>query len=794
MTDGRAGGRLETYRQRRDFGVTTEPAGAGAAKAGSEQRFVIHEHSARRLHWDLRLERDGVLVSWALPQGLPLEPKVNLIAPRTEDHPLEYLDFAGEIPAGNYGAGTMSIWDRGTYDTLKWEPRKVEIALHGERVDARYALFAIGDEKEPKDWMIHRMDPAADPGAEPMPEHIVPMLSRLGSLPRDDSAWVYEVKWDGVRALAYYEPARLRFEARSLTDITARYPELARLGRALGAHRVVLDGEIVSFDQAGRPSFEALQQRINASPASVRRLAASGPVTYVIFDLLWLDGHSLLELPYGERRAELEALGLNGDRWRTPSPLHGSGHDVLEASRASGLEGIVAKRVDSRYRPGQSDGSWLKIKNTARQELVVGGWTAGSGRRAGGIGALLVGVYEDDGTLRYAGKVGSGMRDTDLERLERLLSPLVRESSPFAPGKLKPPRAATFTEPRLVVEVEFREWTKDGALRAPAFKGLRDDKAPREVAREQALELVGDDRKQRVGARVGGRQLTLSNLDKVLYPQAGTTKRDVIDYYTKIAPVLVPHLRDRPLTVKRYPDGVEGKAFFEKNSPRHRPEWVRTVAVASERRSQIDYTVVDDLATLVWLANLAALELHAPLAQTRDLGRPGAVVFDLDPGAPASIVECCSVALALAGTFEQLGLESFAKTSGAKGLQVYVPLGGDVGYEQTKHFAASLAQLFEQTQPELVVSRQSRSLRPGKVLIDWSQNDPHKTTISVYSLRATPRPTVSTPVRWEEVRATLDSGDPASLSFELGDVLGRVVSDGDLFAPVLSLAQSLPSI
>jgi bifunctional non-homologous end joining protein LigD len=803
VTPGRKRGPLDSYQARRDFTRTPEPPGEGAGKARANRpakrspgegsgeaarRFVIHEHSAQRLHWDLRLERDGVLVSWALPRGLPLEPKVNFIAPHTEDHPLAYLEFSGEIPAGSYGAGTMSIWDHGTYETLKWEPRKVEVALHGARIDARYALFAIGREDEPKDWMIHRMDPPADPGAQPMPAHVAPMLARLAALPREDAGWSYEVKWDGVRAVAYSEPGRLRFAGRNGTDVTDHYPELARLGRALGSHRAVLDGEIVRFDEAGRPSFAALQPRIGSATAA-RRLAATSPVTYVIFDLLWLDGHSLMDRPYDERREALAALALEGEHWRTPAPLAGAGADILEASRTSGLEGIVAKRADSRYRPGQRDGSWLKIKNTQRQELVVGGWTPGSGRRSGRVGALLLGVYDDTGALSYAGRVGSGFTEQELDKLEALLAPLVRENSPFVRGPTKPPRTATFTEPKLVVEVEFREWTKTGALRAPAYKGLRDDKPPAKVARERAepapLSLRG------LG---GDRTIVVRRSDKVLYPATGLTKRGVIDYYEAVAPVLLPHLRDRPLTVKRYPDGVDGKAFFEKNSPSHRPPWVRTFAVASGRGGATNYTVVDDLDTLLWLANLAALELHVPLGLASDLEHPGAVVFDLDPGPPATIVECCRVALLLEGTFAQLGLESFAKTSGSKGLQVYVPLGAGVSYEETKRFSSNLAQLLERAQPELVVSRMARALRPGKVLIDWSQNDPHKTTVCVYSLRATARPSVSTPVSWDEVRATLDSGDPRSLAFEHEAVLERVAHGGDLFAPVLALQQTLPAV
>ena len=794
MTAGRQRGPLDSYQARRDFKHTPEPAGEGAGKAGPQPRFVIHEHSARRLHWDLRLERDGVLVSWALPRGVPLEPKVNFIAPHTEDHPLEYLEFHGEIPAGNYGAGTMSIWDHGTYETLKWEPRKIEVVLHGERIDARYALFAISKEEQPKDWMIHRMDPPADPGAETMPAHVAPMLARLGTLPREDAGWAYEVKWDGVRAIAYSEPGRLRFDGRNASDITDRYPELVRFGRALGSHRAVLDGEVVSLDASGRPSFAALQTRMHVgSPAAARRLARAAPVTYMIFDLLWLDGHSLVDRAYDERRAALTALKLDGEHWRTPATLAGRGADILEASRAGGLEGIVAKRRDGRYRPGQRDGSWLKLKNTARQELVVGGWTAGGGRRAARIGALLLGVHDDSGALLYAGRVGSGFSEQDLDELQELLKPLVRKDSPFARGPIKPPRTATFTDPEVVVEVEFREWTKDGALRAPAFKGLRSDKPARDVKREspRAVEEASGGAGDRKTA--DGRP-PLTNPDKVLYPATGLTKRQVVDYYSAVAPALLPHLRDRPLTVKRYPDGVDGKAFFQKSSPSHRPAWVRTVAVPSERRAVIDYTVVDDLETLLWVANLAALELHVPLALASDLAHPGAVVFDLDPGPPATIVECCRVALLLHGTFERLGLASFAKTSGSKGMQVYVPLAGDAGYAETKRFSSGLAQLLERAQPDLVVSRMTRSLRDGKVLIDWSQNDEHKTTVCVYSLRATPRPTVSAPVAWDEVSATLDSGDPRSLSFEYDEVLERVARLGDLFAPVLALRQTLPVV
>ena len=800
-------GRLERYGSKRDFAATPEPPVAAGPAADGLRRFVIHQHSARRLHWDLRLEHEGTLASWAVPKGLPEEPGENRFAAATEDHPIEYLAFEGEIPAGNYGAGTMTIWDHGTYEVLKWEPRKIEVRLHGERLDARYALFPIDKEDPPKDWMIHRMDPAADDAAEPMPERIVPMLARAAERPPAGEAWGFEIKWDGVRAIAYCSPAEVRLESRNLNDISDSYPEIGRIDRSLGSHRAILDGELVAFDGDGRPSFGALQQRMHVgSREQARKLAKRTPVTYLIFDLLWLDGHSLMGLPYAERRERLAALALTGASWQTPEHVVGHGAELLSASAEQRLEGIVAKRLDSAYEPGRRGGSWLKIKTIRRQEFVIGGWIAGKGRRRETIGALLLGVHDPDGPLRFVGRVGTGFTDAELDRLRRMLSPLGRESSPFTSGE-RPPPEAVFCEPALVAEVEFTEWTAAGSIRHPSYKGLREDKAPAEVVREDshpaAAGAAQPDREaglslEQRGAKgtfaiIGSRELKLSNLGKVLYPQAGFTKGRLIDYYAAIAPVLLPHLRGRALTVTRWPDGVEGKSFFQKQSPAHRPDWVRTATVSS-RSKPIDYTLADDLPTLVWLANLAAIELHAPLARANAVNGPTAVVFDLDPGEAAGLLDCCRVAVLLGGMFEGLGLKSFVKTSGSKGLQLYLPLNdAETTYEQTKPFAKTVAELLENEEPDLVVSRMTKARRAGKVLIDWSQNDAKKTTVSVYSLRALARPTVSTPLAWEEVERAVAQGDPKGLAFEAGAVLERVAERGDLMAPVLSLSQKLPS-
>jgi len=799
---------LSRYRDKRNFATSPEPAGTGTAPPGAGARFVVQQHDATRLHWDLRLEHGGVLASWAIPNGIPADRSENRLAVHTEDHPLEYLDFEGEIPKGEYGAGTMQIWDRGTFETHKWEDRKVEVTFHGERLRGRYGLFPIGrDGASENDWMIHRMDPPSDPGREPMPEHVPPMLARSGPLPPDAGGWEFEVKWDGVRAIAYARPGRLRLESRNLNDMSDSYPEVRGLLRQLGMHEAVLDGEIVAFDEAGRPSFGRLQRRMHVSSGSaIRRLTADTPVVYAIFDLLYLDGRSLLTLPYSERRDGLEALGLGGRAWRVPARHGGNGRALLDATRKQGLEGVVAKRRDSRYDPGARTGAWIKVKHTRRQELVIGGWLPGEGRRSERIGALLTGYHDGAAaadTLRYAGRVGTGFTDALLDELTRRLAPLRRDSSPFDP-RPRLPRNAVFVEPALVAEIEFANWTTDGVMRAPSFKGLRDDKPARDVVLEpsaQASRTAAPDSPEALFDEVRalpdgalevvseGRRLKLSNWDKVLFPRTGFTKGDLIGYYARIAPAVLPHLHDRPLTLKRYPNGVDSEYFYEKQSPSHRPDWVQSARIGS-----IDYTLAQDRTTLIWLANLADIELHTSLATAGAPDRPTVMVFDLDPGDGAGVLECCEVALVLHGLFEQLGLTSVVKTSGSKGLQVYVPLGPGAGYEQTKPFARRVAELLEQRLPALVVSRMTRRLRAGKVLVDWSQNDAHKTTVTVYSVRARDRPTVSTPLSWDEVETCRDAADPALLSFDTAAVLARMQDRGDLFAPVLGGSQELPKL
>jgi bifunctional non-homologous end joining protein LigD len=697
----KATAKLGEYERKRDFGKTAEPAPRRARRRKGAPRFVVQEHSATRLHWDLRLEHDGVGVSWAVPNGIPHDPAENRKAVHTEDHPLEYFSFEGTIPKGEYGAGTMAIWDHGTYEPEKWRDDEIIVAFDGERLQGRYVLFRAGG---PKDWMIHRIDPPTEE-RDPFPEPLPPMHAIEGPLPRSTRGWAAELAWGGVRAIARCRPGRLDLHDAELRDVGERWPELHRLTRQVGAHDLVLDGELVVFDADGRPDRERLGRRNKpGSDSAVRRRARDYPATYVVFDLLYMDGENLTAAPYKRRRELLEGLGLEGDAWRVPTAATSKIKELLTASAGAGVDGLVLKRRSSPYVPGRRTGDWVLVRGEAgdRESASAGTRGATSGKSA-------------------AAKTGGSSTS-----LTATAEPLTK------------------TKSRLVV---------------------------------------------------GDRELAVSNLDKVLYPKTGFTKGDLIDAYADLAEVLLPHLRDRPLTLKRYPDGVEGKFFYEKRAPSHRPDWLATARIWSDsHHGEIDYCLIEDLPSLVWAANLANVELHTSLARAADIERPDSLVFDLDPGAPADVLDCARVALRLRGLFDQLGLDCYPKTSGSKGIQVYAPLNGTATYESTRPFAKAVAETFEARFPKEIVSRMAKARRPGKVLIDWSQNDRHKTTANVYSLRAKERPTASTPLEWDEVEAAAETGDASALVFTIDDLRRRIAAKGDLFAPLLTQRQELPDL
>ena len=756
---------LDEYRKKRRRGKTPEPFGEHATSA-DRPRFVIQRHAARRLHYDFRLERDGALASWAVPKGVPLRSGERHLAVHVEDHPLEYGDFEGTIPAGEYGAGTVEIWDRGTYELLE-EKRNggLTVRLDGERLDGVWTLVPARLDGDPKNWLLLRKD-----AGEGSATRYRPMLAvSTDTLPTGEG-WVYEPKWDGFRAIVTVSGGDVSFKSRNDNDLTQRFGDVARAAAlAIRSSDVVLDGEICALDEAGRSRFSLLQE-------------GAGTGVLVLFDALEVESTPLVDLPLAERHQRLEEL-VDQRAGVLVSPQFADGQALLAAAREQELEGVVAKLSDSPYRPGRRSPDWQKLKLRLTQEVVIAGYTRGQGRRGGGFGALVAGVH-DAGVLRWAGNIGTGFSDREIERLLGLMRPLVRPDSPFAEAP-KMPRVrksdVTWVEPSLVAEVEFAEWTHEGRLRAPSYLRLREDKAAPEVRRERVpVEPV---------VKRGRRELRFSNLDKPFWPELGITKGDLIAYYRDVAEVLVPHLRGRPFTMKRYPDGWQGKNFFQKNAPSHMPEWIeRTSQPASTREGEkklIDYAIVNDDLALMWMANMGCIDLHTWASRVDRAERPDWVMFDLDPSEGSGFEEVVEVALLVKQTLDLLELASYPKTSGSRGIHVLVPIARRHSFEEVRDFASIVAGALARAHSKLVTTEWARKKRHG-VLVDANQNRQGATNASVYSVRPRAGAPVSTPLRWDEVQSGLD---PAGFTMET--VLDRVAEHGDLYAPVLGGKQSL---
>jgi bifunctional non-homologous end joining protein LigD len=689
------------------------------------------------------------------------------LAVHVEDHPLEYAEFEGTIPAGQYGAGTVEIWDRGTYELLE-EKRNggLTVQLHGERLDGVWTLVPAKLDGDPKNWLLLRKDGAASSAAR-----YSPMLAATSETLPEGPGWTYEPKWDGFRAIVTVSGGEVTLTSRNAKDLTERFREAARAAKlAVRVADAVLDGEICALDEQGRSRFSLLQE-------------GTGTLALVVFDLLELESEPLLELPLEERRARLAELVDSSAANVFVSPTFDDGEALLEAAREQELEGVVAKRLDSHYQPGRRSTDWRKVKVRGRQEVVVAGYTKGQGRRSRGFGALVLGVHEAGG-LRWIGNVGTGFTDAEIERVLELLKPLERADSPF-PEPPKMPRVrrsdVVWVEPRLVAEVEFAEWTREGRLRAPVYLGLREDKTASDVRRERApLPDV---------IRKGRRELRLSNLDKPFWPEEGITKGDLIAYYRDVAEVLVPHLRRRPFTMKRYPDGWQGKHFFQKQAPSHMPEWIeRAPMPASTREGEkkiIDYALVDHELALLWMVNMGCIDMHMWSSRVDKPERPDWVMFDLDPSENATFEDVVTVAGLVRETLDLLELASYPKTSGSRGIHVLVPVARRQTFGDARDFASIIAGALARAHPGLVTTEWARKKRRG-VLVDANQNRPGATNASVYSVRPRAGAHVSTPLRWDEVVPGLDPS-----AFTMDAVLDRVARDGDLFAGVLEGKQSL---
>ena len=880
---------LAEYSAKRSFRATPEPAPAPVTARSGPLLFVVQKHSATRLHYDLRLECDGVLKSWAVPRGPSLDRSEKRLAVETEDHPYEYASFEGVIPPKQYGAGEVIVWDCGVYspdeggtwyhDRAEAERRvredlargKLSFTLRGEKLKGSFALVKT---KEAKQWLLikhrdrfestgditardrsvlsgvaveelkvvpaHRIDAARlvpSGPLEPMPAKLAPMLAELGDAPFNRAGWSWEPKLDGYRALAFVTAQSTRLRSRAGLDLSATFPRIAAELTSQAVDGMVLDGELVAFDAGGRPSFAALQERAQLkSPTDIAVADRTVPLAYFAFDLLHFAGVDLRGRPYEERRRYLTQCLLPSERVQL---VHADddGIALAEAAAAAGFEGVIGKRKDSKYEAGKRSGAWIKVKPTHSADFVIGGYSSGKGSRAA-LGALLVG-YWDRGRLRYASHVGSGFDARSLAQVKKRLDAIVTGDCPFAEvPELNGPTA--WVQPKLVAEVQFHEWTPEGALRAPVFLRLRDDVDAKKVRRES--HRSGDEdsiprndvvsqlanSKSTLSLAIGPHQLKLTNLDRVYWPanpalkQPAYTKRDLLRYLAQVSEYMLPHLADRPLTMIRMPDGIRGQRFFQKHWEQARPDFVETITVWSGHKDEShEYLLCNNLPTLLWLAQSGTLEFHiwhsrakpGPDCASRStdyassqeaiegsvLNYPDWVVFDIDPyiysgkeapgGEPelntAAFEKGKEVAFHLRELLATMSLAAIVKTSGKTGLHIFVPIRRTLDFDAARHVSELVGRHLVRLYPQDVTVEWSVPKRTGKIFMDYNMNVRGKTLNVAYSPRGEPGAPVSMPLTWEE----LAGGHP--LDFTLANAAERLARTGDRWRDALEIKQSL---
>lgn len=737
----------------------------------------MQRHSARALHYDLRIEEAGVLRSWAVPKGLPLREGVKRLAVQTEDHPLEYLTFAGEIPEGEYGAGHMSVWDEGEYERQPAGEGELKLVLQGRILVGHYHLVRTGVRGGRSEWLVFRSG-AGPPGPDdPAPRFraLRPMLAARpepGAGPFDDDAHSFELKWDGYRALALITSEGTELRSRTGKDLTPAYPELGDLRRAVLGQEVILDGEVVALDPDGRASFQRLQR-------------GDGPMTFVAFDVLHADGVWMLDRPWIERRRALEGLAAPGagTRLLVSDHVQGRGVALFEAASASGIEGIVAKRRDSAYRPGERSAAWRKIKIRPEGDFLVGAFLEGSGSRRGSLGSVLVGEPGEEGLI-FRGSAGSGLSQELASRLWARLDDLETDASPFA-EPAPDVEGARWVRPALGATVSYAELTDEGRLRAPVIEAI-DEIGVSEVPGgvPEGIARRGDQ-----DVEWGGRRVRLTNLHKVYWPDDGRTKGDLLRHYLAVADALVPHLAGRAMILKRYPNGIEGEFFFQHNLADGAPDWLTTTRLARSDRDGSEprrYAVVDDPAALLWVANLGAIDMNPWQSRYDTPDEPTHVLFDLDPadGLPFDLV--VETALLVREIVQAVGLRGYPKTSGGSGMHIFVPIASGFRYETARLFAQVVGEMLAAKRADLVTTSVRIADRGSRVYLDANQNGRGRSISSVYSVRPRPGAPVSTPLSWDEVRPGLT---PSAFPPEV--VAERLADRGDLFAPVLSDRQDL---
>ncbi len=900
---------LEKYQKKRNFQRTTEPPPRKVAGKGA-LTFVVQKHRARQLHYDFRLELDGVLKSWSVPKGPSLDPAAKHLAVMVEDHPLDYAAFEGTIPKGEYGAGEVMVWDSGTYSPdeggeLFFDDRaaaqekmrrgieegKLSITLRGKKLKGSWALVKM--QKRQNDWLLikHRDEYARSGGnileeersalsgrtieeirnesvgdpkdpvpdlkrvlgvrQSPFPAKVAPMLASLAGGPFSRPDWIFEPKLDGFRIIAMIRGGNAALLSRNGNDVTEKYkiivPELSRQP----ASELVLDGEIIATDEKGKQCFQCLQNYLKSAGRKYGEVDGAFPLIYYVFDILYLDGYDLRGAPLRSRKDLLKKVLSPGDRVRLIEYFEKDGETVYKAAVENGLEGVVAKKLDSLYVSGKRSLDWLKVKATLSDEFVIGGYSQ-TEKRAATFSSLLLGYHDKKGKLVYAGHVGTGFDEKSLGEMKKRLDALQTKESPFVET---PPRGAstTWVRPKLVAEVKFAEWTRDGRLRAPVFMRLREDKSPEEVHRTETVAVdkptkktsrrrradpPGDDPPPRENPgqsetvlaqlknpendfdiEVESSKISLSHMDKTLWParagQAGFTKRDLITYLAEAAPYILHHLKDRPLTLSRYPDGIDGEHFWQKHWGHPLPEFVRKIDITEEKGTRNEYLICDNLATLLWLGQTANLEFHAwfsrvsaapdmPRGKSTDylLDYPDFIIFDLDPyiysgkerrGAEPELNRAgfdlvCDIALRLKKILDELELNAFVKTSGKTGLHVHVPIIRHFDYKSVRATAGTIGKYLVQRHPKEVTTEWVQEKRKGKIFVDYEQNVRGKTLASAYSPRPAPGAPVSTPLRWEEL------GKVYPTDFTLATMPARLKKTGDLWTDILSAKKDLSKL
>jgi bifunctional non-homologous end joining protein LigD len=836
---------LTLYNKKRDFKQTSEPV--GKASKESKLRFVVQRHHASHIHYDFRLEMNGVLLSWAVPKGPSLNPTVKRLAMHVEDHPVSYIDFEGTIPKGNYGAGTVEVWDHGRYIPVDedgepitekqayaaYKKGSLKFELKGRKIKGGFALVNLKKD-DGKSWLMikHRDDHAIDEDynaeefsrnkkkedaslkngspqktvkkaakkavkkkPEPIEEiaeenisisrkkisnYIKPMLASIGDAAFDSNDWLFELKLDGYRAIAELDNGHVKLYSRNGLSFIDKYPLVASALQKI-KHRVVLDGEIVLVEEDGKPNFQKLQHYESNT---------TYPLVYYVFDMLMYEGENMEELPLTERKKLLKKLLGNNSTIKYCDHIEAKGKDFYKKVVAANMEGIMAKRKESSYTEGVRTKEWLKIKNVQTHEAVIAGYTSPRGSRSH-FGALILGKYNGS-SLQYIGHTGTGFTVQSLKDLWNQMQPLVTKDSPFE-EKIKVNAPVTWVKPKLVAELNYTELTTDNIMRHPVFVRLRPDKDPKEATMKADKKVAAKATKKTVEENIGEqvndttvtidkRKLELTNLNKIFWPKEGYTKGDLIAYYDGMADYILPYLKNRPLSLKRNPHGIEDEGFYQKDAGGSAPSWVKKANIHSESANKIiHYLVCNDKATLLYLANLGCIEMNPWNSTTTKLKNPTYLVIDIDPSEKNTFNQVIDTALVTKEILDTAGAISFCKTSGATGLHVYIPMGNKYDYETVKNFAHIIASLVQEQLPSFTTLERNLKKRGNKhIYVDYLQNRTGQTLASAYSLRPKEGATVSTPLEWKEVKQGLHPSD-----FNIQNILKRLEKKGDLFADVL---------